>query len=238
MTTWPGEEGHGGAGAAEGVAEVEVVGGGVVVVDGDLGHAEAEDVGVEIDVGLGVAGDGGDVMEAGDEGSYGGGVCAHVRMIGAWSRGSVDEEAVVVGGEGGLEGGGEAEGAEGGRGNADVGDVAEDVGGLSGCLGEERGEFALSSGEVEGVDARGGALGVEGDDLVMFIKDGVGPRVGVDPVGGLLEVVFVGAVGIGDLGEAGGDGEEEGGEGEGLSGSAEAADGNEAEREEGVEQDD
>lgn len=142
----------------------------------------------------------------------------------------------MVVGDGGLERGGEAEGADGGRGVSNVGHVADDVGGLSGGLGEEWGEFALGAGEVGGVDERGGALGVEGDDFVMFIKDRVGRGVGVEPVGGLLEVVFVGAVGLVDLGEAGGDGEEEGGDGERFGGSAEAAEGNEAEREECVEQ--
>ena len=62
----PGEEGEDGAGGAEVVAEVEVVGAGVVEVDGALDEAEAEDLGVEVEVGLGVGGDGGDVVETDD----------------------------------------------------------------------------------------------------------------------------------------------------------------------------
>ena len=62
----PGEEGHDGAWGAGVVAEVEVVGAGVVEVDGALDEAEAEDLGVEVEVLLGVGGDGGDVVEAGD----------------------------------------------------------------------------------------------------------------------------------------------------------------------------
>ena len=48
------------------VAEVEVVGAGVVEVDGALDEAEAEDLGVEVEVGLGVGGDGGDVVKTDD----------------------------------------------------------------------------------------------------------------------------------------------------------------------------
>ena len=69
----PGEEGEDGAGGAEVVAEVEVVGAGVVEVDGALDEAEAEDLGVEVEVGLGVGGDGGDVVKT-DDGLSGHGV--------------------------------------------------------------------------------------------------------------------------------------------------------------------
>jgi len=62
----PGEEGHDGAGGAGVVAEVEVVGAGVVEVDGALDQAETEDLGVEVQVALWVGGDGGDVVEAED----------------------------------------------------------------------------------------------------------------------------------------------------------------------------
>ena len=67
----PGEEGEDGARGAEVVAEVEVVGAGVVEVDGALDEAEAEALGVEVEVGLGVGGDGGDVVETDD------GLCRH-----------------------------------------------------------------------------------------------------------------------------------------------------------------
>ncbi len=48
----PGKEREDGAWAAEVVAEVEVVGSGVVEVDGPLDEAEAEDLGVEVEIGL------------------------------------------------------------------------------------------------------------------------------------------------------------------------------------------
>ncbi len=67
----PGEEGEDGAGGAEVVAEVEVVGAGVVEVDGALDEAEAEALGIEVEVGLGVGGDGSDVVETDD------GLCRH-----------------------------------------------------------------------------------------------------------------------------------------------------------------
>ena len=53
------------------IAEVEVVGAGVVEVDGALDEAEAEAFGVEVEVGLRVGGDGGDVVETDD------GLCRH-----------------------------------------------------------------------------------------------------------------------------------------------------------------
>ena len=62
----PGEEGQDGAGRSGVVAEVEVVGAGVVEVDGALDEAEAENLGVEIEVALGVGGDGGDVVKTDD----------------------------------------------------------------------------------------------------------------------------------------------------------------------------
>ena len=61
------------------VAEVEVVGAGVVEVDGALDEAEAEDLGVEVEVGLGVGGDGGDVVETDD------GLCRHGRTSSDYS---------------------------------------------------------------------------------------------------------------------------------------------------------
>ena len=48
------------------VAEVEMVGSGIVEVDGALDEAQAEDLGVEIEVALGVGGDRGYVMESND----------------------------------------------------------------------------------------------------------------------------------------------------------------------------
>jgi len=67
----PGEEGEDGAGGASVVAEVEMVGAGVIEVDRAFDEAEAEAFGVEVEVGLGVGGDGGDVMETDD------GLCRH-----------------------------------------------------------------------------------------------------------------------------------------------------------------
>ncbi len=69
----PDEVSHEGAGASEAVAVVEVEGGGVIVVDGDLDEPQAEGLGVEGSVFLGVGGDGGDVVDAGDGGKGGGG---------------------------------------------------------------------------------------------------------------------------------------------------------------------
>ena len=68
----PGEESEDGAGGAEVVAEIEVVGAGVVKVDGALDEAEAEDLGVEVEICLRVGGDGGDVVETDD------GLCRHL----------------------------------------------------------------------------------------------------------------------------------------------------------------
>lgn len=65
----PREEGEDGAGGAGVVAEVEVIGAGIVEVDGALDEAKAEDLRVEVEVALGVGGNGGDMMEA-DDGSW------------------------------------------------------------------------------------------------------------------------------------------------------------------------
>ena len=62
----PGEEGQDGAGRSGVVAEIEVVGAGVVEVDGALDEAKAEDLGVEVEVALRVRGDGGDVVKTDD----------------------------------------------------------------------------------------------------------------------------------------------------------------------------
>jgi hypothetical protein len=51
---------------AEIVAEVEVVGLGIVEVDGALDQPEAEHAGIEVQVALGITRDGGDVMDAED----------------------------------------------------------------------------------------------------------------------------------------------------------------------------
>lgn len=60
----PGEKGDEGAGGTLGVAVVEVIGAGVVVVDGDFDEAKAEDPRVEVDVALGITAHGGDVVDA------------------------------------------------------------------------------------------------------------------------------------------------------------------------------
>ena len=67
-----GEEGEDRAGPAAGVAEIEVVGAGIVEIDGELDQAEPEDAGVEIDAALGVGRDRGDVVDAGDGVGHGG----------------------------------------------------------------------------------------------------------------------------------------------------------------------
>src|SRR5262249_37494068 len=66
----PGGEGQDGAGSANLIAKVEVVGLGVVEVDGAFDQAETEDAGVEVQVVLRVAGDGGDVVNAQDGGGH------------------------------------------------------------------------------------------------------------------------------------------------------------------------
>lgn len=58
----PGEEGHDGARGADFIAVVEVVGAGVVEIDGCFYEALAEDLLVEVEVALGVAGHGGDMV--------------------------------------------------------------------------------------------------------------------------------------------------------------------------------
>ena len=67
-----GEEGEDRAGTAVRVAEIEVVGAGIVEIDGELDQAEPEDAGVEIDAALGVGRDRGDVVDAGDGVGHGG----------------------------------------------------------------------------------------------------------------------------------------------------------------------
>src|SRR6202035_3891210 len=62
----PGEEGEEGPRAPRLVAVVEVVAAGVVEVDRLLDQAQPEDAGVEVDVLLRVASDGGDMVDAGD----------------------------------------------------------------------------------------------------------------------------------------------------------------------------
>src|SRR5580698_4695364 len=51
---WPREEGQNGAGRSSVIAEIEMVGTGIVEVDGALDEAQAEDLGVEVEVSLGV----------------------------------------------------------------------------------------------------------------------------------------------------------------------------------------
>jgi hypothetical protein len=62
----PQEERHDAARVADVIAEVEVVGLGIVEVDGTLDEAQAEHPDVEVEVALRVAGDRGDVMDAED----------------------------------------------------------------------------------------------------------------------------------------------------------------------------
>ena len=60
----PGEEGQDGAGPPGLVAEIEVIGAGIVEVHGLLDEPQAERPGVEVAVAAGVAGDRGDVVDA------------------------------------------------------------------------------------------------------------------------------------------------------------------------------
>src|SRR5688500_11392372 len=60
----PGEEGQDTSRGACCVAEVEVVGAGIVEVDGSLHEAESENPGVEVQISLGVARDRGHMMDA------------------------------------------------------------------------------------------------------------------------------------------------------------------------------
>src|SRR5688572_13949936 len=69
----PGEERHDAARRSVGVAKVEVIGAGIVEVDGQLHEPEAEDLRVEIEIALRVAGDRRDVMKTED--------LAHERII-------------------------------------------------------------------------------------------------------------------------------------------------------------
>jgi hypothetical protein len=61
----PREEGDVGAGRPLAVAEVEVIGAGVVVVDGALDESQPEGLRIELRVAFGVTGDSGDVVNAG-----------------------------------------------------------------------------------------------------------------------------------------------------------------------------
>jgi len=60
----PGEEGEDGSGAARLVAEVEVVGAGVVEIHRSLHEPEADGAGVEIEIALRPPRDGCDMMDA------------------------------------------------------------------------------------------------------------------------------------------------------------------------------
>ena len=62
----PRKEGKDGAGGAVSIAVIEVVGAGIVEVDGLFDEAEAEYAAVEVDILLRIAGDGGDVVNSGD----------------------------------------------------------------------------------------------------------------------------------------------------------------------------
>src|SRR5687767_10921459 len=69
----PGEECHDAARRPLGVAKVEVIGAGIVEVDGQLHEPKAEDLRVEVEIALRVAGDRRDVMKTED--------LAHERII-------------------------------------------------------------------------------------------------------------------------------------------------------------
>lgn len=62
----PGEKREDGAGRACFIAEVEMVGAGVVKIDGFLDEAQAQNLAVKVKVALGAARDGRDVMPAQD----------------------------------------------------------------------------------------------------------------------------------------------------------------------------
>src|SRR5688572_33508714 len=62
----PGEERHDAARRPLGVAKIEVIGAGIVEVDGQLHESEAEDLRVEVEIALRVAGDRRDVMKTED----------------------------------------------------------------------------------------------------------------------------------------------------------------------------
>src|SRR5688572_23644020 len=62
----PGEERQDAARRPLGVAKIEVIGAGIVEVDGQLHESEAEDLRVEVEIALRVAGDRRDVMKTED----------------------------------------------------------------------------------------------------------------------------------------------------------------------------
>jgi hypothetical protein len=68
-TAWrtrPSKERQNAAGRAQGVAVIEVVAAGIVEVDGELDQSQTQESAVEVQVALGVAGDGRDVMDTGN----------------------------------------------------------------------------------------------------------------------------------------------------------------------------
>ena len=60
----PRKEREDGAGVPNAIAVIEVVSCRIVEVDGELDEPESDEAGIEIDIGLRLAGDGGDVMDA------------------------------------------------------------------------------------------------------------------------------------------------------------------------------
>src|SRR5687768_14602828 len=64
----PGEERHDAARRPLGVAKVEVIGAGIVEVDGQLHEPEPEDLRIEVEIALRVAGNRRDVMQSEDHG--------------------------------------------------------------------------------------------------------------------------------------------------------------------------
>src|SRR6185295_1039918 len=66
----PGKEGENAARTSRLVAEIEVIGRGIVEVDGALDQPQPEDPGVEIEISLGIAGDAGYVVDAGGSESH------------------------------------------------------------------------------------------------------------------------------------------------------------------------
>ena len=70
----PGEKGHDTAGIAGIIAIVKMIGERIVKIDGLFDHAQPENAGIKIDILLGIAGHGSDVMDAVDFGGHD--VCA------------------------------------------------------------------------------------------------------------------------------------------------------------------
>src|SRR5277367_6172489 len=64
----PGKEGKDGAGGSGVVSEIEMVGARVIEVDGALDEAQAENIGIEVQITLRIGGDSGDVVESDDGG--------------------------------------------------------------------------------------------------------------------------------------------------------------------------